>query len=211
MGDTELLSVFCRSIERVHTVLPPASTRWLHLGAGTCVPLMKTISLCGVPASGGGASASDADKDDMRELLESVGLQQLYPLFEEEEMTDSATLIQMLPRPEELREALKDVGVGKIGQREKIVAALKEKAASGGAAAASPESEVRVTAVTGHNASYIFSVVHRVLTHNSVRKGCQLLHRRLEDADVVEVSLSLMQLHRHTRDAMTISIYVICD
>jgi hypothetical protein len=187
MGDTELLSVFCRTIERVHTVLPPASTRWLHLGAGTCVPLMKTISLCGVPTSG--ASGPDADQDDMRELLESVGLQQLYPLFEEEEMTDSATLIQMLPRPEELREALKEVGVGKIGQREKIVAALKEKATRGGSAAVNPESEVRVAAVTGHNASYIFSVVHRVLTHNSVRKGCQLLHRRLEDTEVVEVSL----------------------
>jgi hypothetical protein len=190
MGDTELLSVFCRTIERVHTALPPASTRWLHLGAGTCVPLMKTISLCGVPATAAGACGSGSEKDDMREVLESVGLQQLHPLFEEEEMTDSATLIQMLPRPEELREALKEVGVGKIGQREKIIAALKDRAASGKSAAASPESEVHVTAVTGHNANYIFSVVHRVLTHNSVRKGVQILHRRLEDAEVVEVSVS---------------------
>lgn len=130
LGDTELLSVFCRTIERVHTVAPPAS-RWLHLGTGTCVPLMKTISLCGVPSSVGDA-VSRANQNDMRELLESVGLLQLYELFEDEEMTDSATLVQMLPQVEQLREALKEVGVSKIGQREKIVAALKDKGAATG-------------------------------------------------------------------------------
>ena len=142
--------MFCRSIERVHTVAPPA-TRWLHLGAGTCIPLMKTICLCGVPASASSA-ANDAASDDMRELLESVGLLQLYPLFEEEEMTDSSTLVQMLPRPEQLREALKEVGVGKIGQREKIVAALKEKSAG---AAVSPENDVRVSVRSTKNKSTV--------------------------------------------------------
>ena len=88
----------------------------------------------------------------MRELLESVGLLQLYPLFEEEEMTDSSTLVQMLPRPEQLREALKEVGVGKIGQREKIVAALKERSAG---AAVSPENDVRVSVRSTKNKSTV--------------------------------------------------------
>jgi hypothetical protein len=92
---------------------------------------MKTISLCGVPSSVGDA-VSRANQNDMRELLESVGLLQLYELFEDEEMTDSATLVQMLPQVEQLREALKEVGVSKIGQREKIVAALKDKGAATG-------------------------------------------------------------------------------
>ena len=180
LGDSELLSVFCGTIERLHAALPP-STRWLHIGAGTCVPLMKTISLCGVPA-GPAAGAAAANADDMRELLESIGLPQLHPLFEEEEMTDSSVLVQMLPRPEQLRQALKEVGVRKVGQREKIVAALKDMPSPGASAA----SDVRVCACTGHSASYIFSAVHRVLTHNSVRKGVQLLHRRMEEVGVVE-------------------------
>jgi len=33
-------------------------------------------------------------------------------------------------------------------------------------------------------------LVHRVLTHNSMRKGVQLLHRRIEDIEVVEVSIA---------------------
>ena len=150
LGDSELLSVFCGTIERLHAALPP-STRWLHMGAGTCVPLMKTISLCGVPA-GPAAGAAAANADDMRELLESIGLPQLHPLFEEEEMTDSSVLVQMLPRPEQLREALKEVGVGKIGQREKIVAALKERSAG---AAVSPENDVRVSVRSTKNKSTV--------------------------------------------------------
>lgn len=103
---------------------------------------MKTISLCGVPSSAGDAT-DRANQNDMRELLESVGLLQLYELFEDEEMTDSATLVQMLPQPEQLREALKEVGVSKIGQREKIVAALKEKGAETGGT--SRQSGVQIT------------------------------------------------------------------
>ena len=109
---------------------------------------MKTISLCGVPSTA--ADASDGKNcNDMRDLLESVGLLQLYGLFEDEEMTDSATLLQMLPQPEQLREVLKEVGVSKIGQREKIVAALKEKGAETGAG--SRENEVRVTVRDTHH------------------------------------------------------------
>jgi hypothetical protein len=103
---------------------------------------MKTISLCGVPSSASDATGR-ANQNDMRELLESVGLLQLYELFEDEEMTDSATLVQMLPQPEQLREALKEVGVSKIGQREKIVAVLKEKGAETGGA--NRQSGVQVT------------------------------------------------------------------
>ena len=151
----------------------------------------------------------------MRELLESVGLLQLYGLFEDEEMTDSDILVQMISQPEQLREALKEVGVSRIGQREKIVAALKQKGAETGGT--SGQNAIRVTvrythvhatdlviacvlfsiekgtlapqACTGHNASYIFSVVHRVLTHNSMRKGVQLLHRQIENIELVEVRI----------------------
>jgi hypothetical protein len=133
--------VFCRTIERVHTVAPPA-TRWLHLGTGTCVPLMKTVSLCGVPFSAGDAAGA-TNRNDMRELLESVGLLQLYGLFEDEEMTDSDILVQMISQPEQLREALKEVGVSRIGQREKIVAALKQKGAETGGT--SGQNAIRVT------------------------------------------------------------------
>ena len=116
------------------------------MGAGTCVPLMKTISLCGVPA--GPAAGAAANADDMRELLESIGLPQLHPLFEEEEMTDSSVLVQMLPRPEQLRQALKEVGVRKVGQREKIVAALKDMPSPADSAASDgkePSTSSRVT------------------------------------------------------------------
>lgn len=111
---------------------------------------MKTISLCGVPSFACDV-AGGANRNDMRELLESVGLLQLYDLFEDEEMTDSATLVQMLPQPEQLREALKEVGVAKIGQREKIVAALKEKGT--GSAGTSKRNDVRVTVRYCHGRS----------------------------------------------------------
>jgi hypothetical protein len=53
----------------------------------------------------GGVSAGE-----LATLLERVGMSQHLPLFEEEELTDVATLLLMLKQPAQLREALKELG-----------------------------------------------------------------------------------------------------
>ena len=90
---------------------------------------MKTISLCGVPDDESSAALSGGSSASLADLLERAALSDHLVLFEEEEMTDVGVLLRMLARPEQLRAALKELGVSKMGNRERIIAALKEEAA----------------------------------------------------------------------------------
>jgi len=57
-------------------------------------------------------------------LLDGLGLSQYLGCFEEEEMTDVALLRDIGARPEALRSILKELGVAKIGHRERLVNAV---------------------------------------------------------------------------------------
>ena len=100
-------------------------------------------------------------------------------------------LRQMAGRVEDLRDALKEIGVSKIGQRERIIAALKEL----NAAATPPE--INVSAITAHDAPYLFSAAHRVLAQNNLRGGVNLIHRRIETVRcTAAVDLGLSEARR---------------
>jgi predicted RNA methylase len=165
LGDRHLQHTFVKAIEELHAS-QTEPTHWLHLGTGTCVPLMKTLSLCG--------STGDVLSGDLRSLLDRIGLSHCYPMFADEELTDVTKLCKMLSRLDELRDALREIGVVKIGQRERIITALKEHSMR------DKPPDITVTAVTGHDAAYIFSAAHRILSHNDLRSAVHLIHRRVE-------------------------------
>jgi hypothetical protein len=145
-----------------------------------------TASRCFVPigpdnldedrTSAAGASTAVS----VAEILERVELSQHLPLFEAEELTDVTVLCRMLARPEQLRAALKELGIAKMGQREKVIAALKEHQQLLGATSA----DTCVHACTGRDAPFLFSAAHRLLAHNRRRNGVQLLHRCIESVQV---------------------------
>ena len=70
---------------------------------------------------------------ELSAALASLGLQQYYGCFVDEELTDLAVLRDLAARPDALRSVLKEIGVSKIGHREKLVNALAAAAAEAAA------------------------------------------------------------------------------
>ena len=74
-------------------------------------------------------------------LLDGLGLSQYLACFEEEEMTDVALLRDIGARPEALRSILKELGVAKIGHRERLVNAVLQLPPTRRLEAGAPEAE----------------------------------------------------------------------
>jgi len=79
------------------------------------------------PIPGAGAFSASARWADAQALLAELKLEQYIPQFEEEEMTSMALLEEIVGRADgekELMEALKEMGVKKMGHRQSIVGAV---------------------------------------------------------------------------------------
>lgn len=78
-------------------------------------------------SGGGGAFKASVRWPSAKEMLEELKLEQYVPQFEEEEMTSMALLEEIVSRADgekELTEALKEMGVKKMGHRQSIVGAV---------------------------------------------------------------------------------------
>ena len=78
-------------------------------------------------AGGGGGFSASARWKDAAEMLAELGLEQYNEQFEEEEMTSVALLEEIVGRNDgekELMEALKEMGIKKMGHRQSIVGAV---------------------------------------------------------------------------------------
>ena len=63
-------------------------------------------------------------------MLKELQMEQYIPQFEEEEMTSMSLLEEIVTRAEgekELSEALKEMGVKKMGHRQAIISAVAQK------------------------------------------------------------------------------------
>ena len=62
--------------------------------------------------------------DHVSRLLNELGMPQYLACFEEEELTEVSLLRNIGRRPDALRTILKEIGVSKIGHRERLVNAV---------------------------------------------------------------------------------------
>lgn len=72
---------------------------------------------------------SVAENESVQDLLRGLGLAEYYPAFEAEAMTDLALLADMAGDPRGLRDSLKEIGVLKMGHRERIALEVQKRAA----------------------------------------------------------------------------------
>ena len=79
------------------------------------------------PIPGSGSFSASARWADAQEMLRELTLEQYIEQFEEEEMTSMALLEEIVGRADgekELMEALKEMGIKKMGHRQSIVGAV---------------------------------------------------------------------------------------
>src|SRR5262249_21782397 len=78
----------------------------------------------GGSASAGQARASGSAAPTLRGLLAGIGMESYYPIFEREELT--LELLRTMAKDEaEFRRNLVELGINKMGAREKILLAVK--------------------------------------------------------------------------------------